>query len=109
MKSKSGHNHSLFWGLWGILEALHFLNKGALGLQSGRKAMRDQETSSSSPWRASTLFLPRGRVYLGERVRLWEGFMESPRRSNRWCSGGIPDHTRLPGAKSPMDSRFEVS
>lgn len=109
MKSKLGYNYFLFWGFWGILEVLQFLNKGVLGLEFGRKAMRDQETFLSSFWRVSILFLFRGRVYLGERVWFWEGFMESSRRFNRWCFGGILDYIRFLDVKSSMDLRFEVS
>lgn len=35
--------------------------------------------------------------------------METLRQSDRWCSESIPDEPRLPGAKSQVDSRSEVS
>lgn len=38
-----------------------------------------------------------------------KGFVETLRHSNRWCSESISDEPRLPGAKSQVDSRFEVS
>lgn len=72
------------------MEALQFLNEGEAEIPGG---ILKPHCSDQRVW--------------GEGTQ--ERFMESPRHSHRWCPGGGPDYSCLPGVRSQVDLRFEVS
>jgi len=90
------------------------VNEGPFGMESSRKAVEIVGDVLKQPLQSKHTVLTQRVLSIsmvgGSREGgCGEGFMEILRQSNRWCSGSLPDETRLPGARSQMDSRSEVS